>query len=101
MSCALTGRFDFTVKGFDTSFAKGTPGFGFRDSVRFELLVGKQHVDIFPSLDAAKLVAAGHVADNEDVVIMALLGPLPCAKWQYDQHEATWIGPMPYGNSEH
>ena len=73
----------------------------FRDSVRFELWVGGRHVDIFSSLDAAKLVAAEYVAGSEDVTIMALLGPLPCAQWQYDHKGAAWMGPMPYGNSEH
>ena len=73
----------------------------FRDSVRFELWVGNQHVDILPSLDAAKRVAAKHIAESEDVTIMALLGPLPCAQWQYDHNGATWLGPMPYDKSEH
>lgn len=72
-----------------------------RDSVRFELWVNQQHIDIFSSLEDAKQAAASYVAGNRDVTIMALLGPLPCAQWQYDHHGSKWAGPMPYGKSEH
>ena len=72
-----------------------------RDSVRFELWVGHQHVDIFPSLNEAKQVAKAHTVANPDVKIIALSGPLPCAQWQYDRRGVTWTGPAPYGASEH